>query len=357
MPQADINRRLLLAIGALLLPAIGDALADTADTADTDTPRPDSGGELTTACVPWTPEVQGACPPASAITFTAGFGPREVPLDPQELGTFADGECCYVVQVVGTVMGCGCNQGRRLLIERLPRTAGLAATRGWHDPRVRPPTCTGLDRARRSHLARFWASVGLNEHASIASFHRVALELMAFGAPAPLIAGAQRAADDELRHARRAFTLASAFAGAPVGPTVLSVDGFSLAASRAELAARSVREGCVEETVSVGVASAMLAVATDPAVRSVLSGIVDDEIRHAVFSWRLLKWLWAESSAAERLGIRDAFATDQPAPEAGYAPFPDDLGAWGIPSDGVLQAAGLATRRSVVDPLAARFCA
>ena len=55
-------------------------------------------------------------------------------------------------------------------------------------------------------LASHFLSVGLSEHASIASFSRVVLELMQFGAPAELLDRTLVAAQDEIRHAQMAFT-------------------------------------------------------------------------------------------------------------------------------------------------------
>ena len=351
MPS-DGNRRLLLAIGAVLLPAVGDALADTGDSADS--------GDTETACVPWTAEVQGACPRADEVNFSPSFGTVLKPVDPHEAGTFADGQCCYLVRAEGMVLGCGCNHGRALLIERVPRKAGVARVDGWFDARLPKPDVAALNPRQRVQLARYWASVAVNEHASIASFHRVALELLALGAPEALITEAQRAAADELRHARRAFTLASRFAGVPIGPTPLRLDGLTLASSLPEFGVRTAQEGCVEETLSVGVATAMRARATDPAVRQVLTGIVADETRHAVYAWRLVRWVGEVGGAEARAAIRDAIfdardtavLPDEPDRE----PFPDDLGAWGLVADAGLQEAARRTRREVVDPLVTRLC-
>lgn len=46
--------------------------------------------------------------------------------------------------------------------------------------------------------AETWRLAGLAEHSSVAAFGRVALELMAVGAPGRLVAGAHQAAIDEV---------------------------------------------------------------------------------------------------------------------------------------------------------------
>ncbi len=137
-------------------------------------------------------------------------------------GIQVDGQCCYTVtRACPSPVGCGCSHGRPLLIAGVARVAVASNRDGWFDTRLRAPDCAGLDRLGRARLAHVWASIGVNEHASIASFHRAAIELCALGAPAELIAAATRAAGDEVRHARAAFTLASHFVGARLGPAPL----------------------------------------------------------------------------------------------------------------------------------------
>jgi hypothetical protein len=61
------------------------------------------------------------------------------------------------------------------------------------------PEVDGLSGEQRAELAAQWAADGAAEHASIASFARATLQLMALGAPAGLLADTQRAAADEVR--------------------------------------------------------------------------------------------------------------------------------------------------------------
>jgi hypothetical protein len=89
-----------------------------------------------------------------------------------------------------------------------------------------------------------WLQSALFEHASIASFARLALDLMAFGAPPDLIEDAHRAALDEIRHARICFGLAGGKEGP--GPLVTPPGVTSLA----ELVRETIREGCVNETLA-----------------------------------------------------------------------------------------------------------
>ena len=64
----------------------------------------------------------------------------------------------------------------------------------------------------RGALAARWRDNGLAEHASVASFSRHSLQLMALAAPADLVEATHRAAIDEISHAkvrRSAFTFIS----------------------------------------------------------------------------------------------------------------------------------------------------
>ena len=64
---------------------------------------------------------------------------------------------------------------------------------------ARAPDVTALSSEVRTKLAECWAQDALAEHASIASFARFTLQLMAVGAPPQLLADTQRAAADEVR--------------------------------------------------------------------------------------------------------------------------------------------------------------
>ena len=76
---------------------------------------------------------------------------------------------------------------------------------GSHEPRVSPLTLSDAD----SVQARKWLAAALAEHASVASFSKFALELLAVGAPASLLQRAHQAALDEIRHAQLSFDVVS----------------------------------------------------------------------------------------------------------------------------------------------------
>jgi hypothetical protein len=67
-------------------------------------------------------------------------------------------------------------------------------------------------------LAQQWRENGRTEHASVASFARLTLDLMALGAPPALVASANHDALDEIRHTEACFGLAHWFDGEPASP-------------------------------------------------------------------------------------------------------------------------------------------
>ncbi len=149
-----------------------------------------------------------------------------------------------------------------------------------------------LGSEERAARAEHWTREAAFEHASIASFAQLTLDLLAAGAPPALLAGAQRAALDEIEHAQIAFALATAYgSGAPVGPGALVASPSPAACSSlAKLARATFLDACIGESV----ASAMLAerarTERDPALAPLLSKMSQDEERHAELAWRIVAW-------------------------------------------------------------------
>ncbi|MCB9699340.1 MAG: ferritin-like domain-containing protein [Alphaproteobacteria bacterium] len=193
--------------------------------------------------------------------------------------------------------------GRPLLHEGRPVVAPVATrSSAWSD--ALGADASDLRPEERERLADFWLDAAVMEHASVASFARVSLDLMRFGAPPELLAATHRAAMDEVEHARLCFALAGAYRGEPVGPGPLEVPSAGATTLR-EVAVALLREGCIGETLAAVDAAARLANARDPAVRRALEVVVRDESEHAALAWRTLRWLLRVDPSAE---LRDALA-------------------------------------------------
>ncbi len=211
------------------------------------------------------------------------------------------GKCCFEV-CTGTVAPCG----RALTTSdggREERVAGLVPRNDWlasidgSDP---PP----LSRTLSAELAAAWLRDAVMEHASVASFARFALELLSFGAPAELVAGAHQAARDEVVHAELCFALAHGYrAGPALGPAPLSLAGIAPRASLAEAAGAAAEESCAGETFAALLASRALASCTHPGPAEALARIAADEARHAELGFRFIAWAIVQGGEAVRQAV------------------------------------------------------
>jgi photosystem II stability/assembly factor-like uncharacterized protein len=242
-------------------------------------------------------------------------------------------------------------EGRPFVVDDEARTAAACERDDWCDA----VQVAALPAATRARLAAAWTRDGLYEHASVASFARFVLQLLAASAPPELVLAGQAALADEVRHARACFGLASAYAGAPVGPGPLAIDG-ALAgpADLAALAGATAVEGCVNETIAALVATTAAGLATDPAVRSRLATIAADERRHAALAWRTVAWALARGGAEVRAAVARAFARE---PEVDADAGEDGLADHGRLSRRARVAVTRVAWRDIVAPHAAALLA
>ncbi len=155
----------------------------------------------------------------------------------------------------------------------------------------------------RARLAAAWTRDALMEHASVASFARLALELLVLGAPPELVDAAHAAARDEIRHARFAFGIASRLHGAPRGPGPLPVSTAPVSTTLVALATETFVDGCVGETVATLEAWAARDGASDGALRVGLERIGAEEAAHAELAWRVVAWCTAEGGTPVRVAL------------------------------------------------------
>lgn len=215
----------------------------------------------------------------------------------------AEGERAPVEEVLGHH-----GHGPRFLVRGEARTSfPEPGGSGWSGADV-APCLAGLHIEVRSALAGAWAEDALREHASVASFARFALQLMAVGAPADLVAQAHRAALDEVRHARWCFGLAEAYGGEALAPSPFPFDGqVEVTGDLASLAEATASEGCIGGTLTALMAAERWAHAGDPAVRRILGILADDEARAAELAWRTVIWTLEQGGAPVREIVREVF--------------------------------------------------
>jgi hypothetical protein len=211
--------------------------------------------------------------------------------------------CCYTVEVVDHDASMECVVGRPFYDRGVPRRARTRKLR------ARRASSGKLQRLR----AVAWSNAGAAEHASVAAFGRLALQLMALGAPTQLVRDAHRAALDEIGHAELCWALARRF-----GEGVTSIGPFPFSApieahiDLSDFAAELVRDGCVEETLGAHLAAELALTAPEPDVRDALSTIAREEAQHAVLSFRIVAWALQSGGARVRKAVRNAFARSSP---------------------------------------------
>jgi len=204
--------------------------------------------------------------------------------------------------------------GRPLLGEDGPVVASTRPGAAWNEPALADALAPALPAALRHRIANGWLEDALAEHASVAAFARATLELMAVGAPPSLLVQAQRAALDEIEHARLCFSLAARYGGAPVQPGPLPAAA-PRAADPAQLGADAFAEGCVGETIAALAAQRAARAVVDPAMKDALVRLADDEARHAALAWSTVAWALAQGGAPVAERLRRVAASLRPGPD------------------------------------------
>jgi hypothetical protein len=189
------------------------------------------------------------------------------------------------------LLGESSSKGRLLRLRGKARLPGVAKGRGWADDAS--PRVAHLTAAERRTLADAWLLSARMEHASIPAFAQLSLHLAALGAPSELVERTHTAALDELRHTRRCFAMANAYAGESwtAGPIAeLATGGRGAAVDHVRLAVGSLVDGCLAEGIASDVAALGAGRAEDPVVRDALAMIASDEEQHAELAWSVLAW-------------------------------------------------------------------
>jgi hypothetical protein len=259
-----------------------------------------------------------ACPAKANVHTTDLFLPNQCGDDleitevltegHQETLTGEDGTerpaCCYTVEVEDSAPNSSCAVGRPYRERGVRRAAPLLSA--------------GSEPDGASERALAWARAGAEEHASVAAFARLALQLMAHGAPSELLRAVQQAALDEIGHAERCWAMARHFGSSvsQAGPFPFT-EAPDVNVTLADLAADAVREGCLGETLGAELVRAAAGLAQEPAVKATLSAIAAEEAEHAVLSYRIVAWALRIGGAEVRSAVREACLTPWPAPDFG----------------------------------------
>jgi hypothetical protein len=209
--------------------------------------------------------------------------------------------------------GCGPGVGRR------PRGLAVSAP-------ARAVDAVGATLAEMAHL----------EAASVHAFRRLASELAALRAPRALVRQAERAARDEVRHARTTAGLARK-RGAKPAPVV--IERGAKKPSLLDFAIENGVEGCVRESFGALVATRQASRARDPEIAQAMKTIAKDETRHAALSWAIARWVAPRLRAEERARVDAAMERAIASLRVEAAATPEDVAReLGLPTRGEAEA-------------------
>lgn len=189
------------------------------------------------------------------------------------------------------------------------------------------------DQATRDAVAAQWRENGRTEHASVAAFARLTLDLISLGAPPELVVDANRDALDEIRHTELCFGLARAIDGRVESPGAFpeAARTRSLSRSRtlalASLAVDSLVDGALHEGVSARIIAKLQRRCEAPAIQAILKEIAADEGRHARHGWDVVRWCLSEGGEPVARALEGAL---RGLPARMASPMPDEArdGSW-----------------------------
>ena len=233
------------------------------------------------------------------------------------------------------------------------RTARSEASERWLDAAA---PLSAIPDELREGLAAEWRRNGAKEHASIAAFTQLSIDLIALGAPPRLLAEIHGDALDEIRHAQLCFSIARDLDGRAEGPATfpearespLALPSRTLALSK--LAIDAIVDGALNEGVSARILGRLSRSSTEPRLAHVLREMAADESRHAGNSWNVVAFAIDAGGPRVVEALRGALRT---LPVRMTAPLPASArgGAWeafGVQGEATESAAWVSTRRYVV---------
>jgi len=147
---------------------------------------------------------------------------------------------------------------------------------------------TALDDDGRRVVAFVWSQRAIGERSTAETFRVVAAGLAALDAERELVALAERAIDDELRHAERCWRLACLYAERELPePEALPLElpPYDGASEALRHSLHVVGQCCLNETTASAFLERVLQEATAPPVRETLRALLSDEVDHARIGW------------------------------------------------------------------------
>ena len=304
---------------------------------------------------------EAASPPAPPITHTATHQAAAAPGSRRWFRSPGVWLVASIVALVWVIVGVfaallatfGFARGRQLRrwgrIQLPPVVAGAS----WAHTKVTVAASEPVP----AGLADQWRENGRTEHASVAAFARLTLDLLSLGAPPHLIAGAHADAIDEIRHTELCFSLARSLDGTTQdpGPFPAARQSMKRMGTRtldlAMLAVDSLIDGALHEGVSARVIAKLAKRCEVAAIRGVLKEIAADEGRHAAHGWDVVEWCVDQGGAPIAEALRGAAAALPYKSRSSLPPaaFDGAWERWGIHGDALEREEYMAARSYVVE--------
>ena len=192
----------------------------------------------------------------------------------------------------------------------------------------RPPKgFVARDASASSKAGEWLARMAQLEAASVHAFLALRDDLARLGAPAALLRDLERAADDEVRHARVVRRQAER-----QGAVVPEVGAIARRPrSLEEIAIENVEEGCVNETFGAVVAAMQAKDASDASIKRMMGAIAREELQHAALSWRVAAWIEPRLETSARARVDEARRGALAALDAELAKGGEGLPSLGLP--------------------------
>ena len=151
----------------------------------------------------------------------------------------------------------------------------------------------GSSKTSKQFIVDSWKKAALGEHASVASFAKLVIQLIAIGAPSHLIKSSLEAAQDELYHAKVCLTVANnldSTSPQSFGIMEFGLQEMNIPVDTLEILKGAIVEGCLGEGFGTKYAEIAANRAPDK-IGNILKKIADDEKRHENFAWEIVKYL------------------------------------------------------------------
>lgn len=148
-----------------------------------------------------------------------------------------------------------------------------------------------------NEIVDMWLHRASCEHASVASFSIHSVELIHLGAPCNIVEKVHKAALDEIKHAELCYTIASQYSqlkiedAGPYGPSEIQYESITPSTDPKSIFICTLKEACINETISAVEAYQCYVNAIDPVIKDVLYEITKDELGHADLGWETAAWM------------------------------------------------------------------